>query len=257
MVAAGGIAALARSWHDKIDAPTAIQPIGILGGSSGQRLNLADFAIDHEASGAIPPMIVIYGTSMNAGKTTTAASLVRGLARAGFVVGAAKVTGTGAGNDLWSMSDAGAVAALDFTDAGFATTYLAPLDAIIAGAKKLLRSLGASGAEIAVVEVADGLFQQETAALAASAEFSDVTAGVLFAAGDSMGAVAGAEHLRSLGHHVLALSGVMTRSPLARDEATVGGAPVYGVAELTDPEIASQIVAHVAAPRSAAAARRA
>ncbi len=27
MVAAGGIAAIARSWHDKIDAPTAIQPI--------------------------------------------------------------------------------------------------------------------------------------------------------------------------------------------------------------------------------------
>lgn len=257
MVAAGGIAALARTWHEKIVGPTAIQPVGLVGGTSGEAINLADFAIKHEASGPIPPMVVVYGTSMNAGKTTTAASLVRGLAGAGFAVGAAKVTGTGAGNDLWSMIDAGAVSALDFTDAGFATTYLAPVDAIIAGAQTMLRNLGSAGAEIAVVEVADGLFQQETAALAASAEFRSMTAGVLFAAGDSMGAVAGAEHLRSLGHQVLALSGIMTRSPLARDEAAIDPAPVYGVAELMDPEIASQLVAHIAVPRSAVLARRA
>ena len=48
--------------------------------------------------------------------------MVKGLTGAGYRVGAAKVTGTGAGGDLWLMRDHGAYEALDFTDAGMATT---------------------------------------------------------------------------------------------------------------------------------------
>jgi molybdopterin-guanine dinucleotide biosynthesis protein len=64
---------------------------------------------------------------MNAGKTETAAHIVRGLSLAGYRVGAAKLTGTGAGGDVWSLTDAGASMVLDFTDAGFSSTYLAQL----------------------------------------------------------------------------------------------------------------------------------
>lgn len=249
IVAAGGVASLAMAWHDKTMFPTAIVPLGLVADQRGCVLNVADFAIAPEPALAPPPVIVIYGTSMNAGKTTTAASLVRGLAKAGFAVGAAKVTGTGAGNDLWAMTDAGACAALDFTDAGFATTYLAPVDALVEGARHLLNSLAAAGAEIAVLEVADGLFQPETAALAKSPAFRKLTDGVLFAAGDAMGAVAGCERLRELGYDVLGLSGLLTRSPLARREAGIANVPVYGVDELTDPVTAASIVSGISSPR--------
>ncbi|TIP99477.1 MAG: hypothetical protein E5X60_08835 [Mesorhizobium sp.] len=249
MVAAGGVASRAMTWHDKTMSPTAIVPLGLVTNSCGRVLNVADFAVAPQPARLTPPAIVIYGTSMNSGKTTTAAGLVQGLVKAGFAVGAAKVTGTGAGNDIWSMIDAGACAALDFTDAGFATTYLAPIDALVQGAQELLNSLAAAGAEIAVLEVADGLFQPETAALSKSLEFRKLTSGVLFAAGDAMGAVAGCEWLRDLGHDVLGISGLLTRSPLARREAGVANVPVYGVEELTDPATAASIVSGISKPR--------
>ncbi|MCT7377847.1 hypothetical protein [Chelativorans salis] len=242
MVAAGGVASRAAGWHDRIALPTGIVPIGLVADVDGQVVNIADFAIAPEPTLRLPPAIMVFGTSMNAGKTTTAASLVRGLARAGFSVGAAKVTGTGAGNDLWAMSDAGACAALDFTDAGFVTTYLTPVDAIIRGAERLLRSLAGSGADVAVLEVADGLFQPETAALAKSLEFRKLARGALFAAGDAMGAAAGCERLRSLGYDVLGMSGRLTRSPLACREASIANVPVYGIEELSDPTIAASMV---------------
>ncbi|MDP4360731.1 DUF1611 domain-containing protein, partial [Escherichia coli] len=84
------------------------------------------------------PVVLSLGTSMNAGKTLTSTSLVRGFKRAGLQVAALKITGTGAGGDMWIVRDAGADVALDFTDAGFASTYLAPIDDILAGAFRLI-----------------------------------------------------------------------------------------------------------------------
>ncbi len=55
---------------------------------------------------------------MNAGKTTTAASLIKGVTAYGMKVGAAKITGTGAGGDFWFMIDSGTEPVLDFVDAG-------------------------------------------------------------------------------------------------------------------------------------------
>ncbi len=59
---------------------------------------------------------------MKAGKTTTAASLMPGLTRAGLPAGAAKVSGTGASAQFSASGDAGAHAVLDFTDAGHGFT---------------------------------------------------------------------------------------------------------------------------------------
>ncbi len=244
LVAGGGIASRVTMQHDRMKDATAIEPLGLLTGDDGKPLNLRSFALKRKAAPAIPA-IAVFGTSMNAGKTTTVASIVRGLSRAGFRVGAAKVTGTGAGNDLWTMIDAGACAAYDFTDAGFATTYLTPIPAILDGAATLLSALAADGAEIAVIEIADGLFQMETARLAADPRFRSMVVGAVFAAGDSMGAAAGASHLASLGHEVLALSGLVTRSPLGTREAATTGLPVLTPQQLADPDVAGPLFGHL------------
>ncbi|WP_324262330.1 hypothetical protein U4960_04205 [Altererythrobacter sp. H2] len=123
LVAGGGVAALAVNRHAAVKAPTDIEVIGVLVGENGRALNLRDFATVQPASDRPPLVIAVVGSSMNAGKTTTVAGLVHGLTRAGFRVGAAKLTGTGSGGDLWTMRDAGAELAVDFTDAGHASTF--------------------------------------------------------------------------------------------------------------------------------------
>jgi hypothetical protein len=239
LVAGGGIAARATAQHAKMKGATQIEPIGLLGDADGKPLNLKSFALPSSRQ-PLPPVIAVFGTSMNAGKTTTAASIIRGLTNAGYRAGAAKVTGTGAGNDLWSMRDAGAVASYDFTDAGFATTYLAPVKDIIKGAVNLSSALAAEGAEVVVMEIADGLFQEETSALAANPDFCALLTACVFAAGDSMGAVAGANRLRDLGHAVVAISGLVTCSPLGMREARSSGLPVFTAEELCDGKIAGK-----------------
>lgn len=239
LVAGGGIAARATAQHAKMKGATQIQPIGLLGDADGKPLNLRSFALPASRQ-PLPPVIAVFGTSMNAGKTTTAASIIRGLTNAGYRVGAAKVTGTGAGNDLWSMRDAGALASYDFTDAGFATTYLAPVKDIIKGAVNLSSALAAEGAEVVVMEIADGLFQEETSALAAHPGFCALLTACVFAAGDSMGAVAGADRLRDLGHAVVAISGLVTCSPLGMREAASSGLPVYTAGQLCDGAISGK-----------------
>ncbi|MCR9212310.1 MAG: molybdopterin guanine dinucleotide synthesis B family protein [Proteobacteria bacterium] len=233
MVAAGGVAGIAESWHNRLSGPTRIEPIGLLGGADRQPLNLKDFSLD-EVSAAIPPNIfAVFGTSMNAGKSTTAAGIVKGFSNAGYKVGTAKITGTGAGGDLWMMRDFGAAETLDFTDAGYPSTFGNHPADILAGAANLLRTLGQRGCEVAIIEVADGLYQTETSALASSPSFQSLLNGTFFAAGDAMGAVSGAQHLSSLGHNMLGISGAMTRSPLAMEEVRrTANAPVFRLEDL-------------------------
>jgi hypothetical protein len=128
---------------------------------------------------------------------------------------------------------------MDFTDAGFATTYREPVERILKGAKCLIADAVAAGAEVILLEIADGLHQRETADLMRGAELLGLTTGVVFAASDAMGAQAGAEWLGQAGHRVLAISGKMTASPLALREAEAAtGLPVLTSEALRTPEIA-------------------
>lgn len=220
LVAAGGIAAQALSWHASIKPPTAIVPIGLLADVNGQRINLSSAAVAEPGqSYPLPYTLAVVGTSMNAGKTTTAANLIYGLTNAGLKVGAAKVTGTGSGKDTFFMSDAGARPAVDFTDAGVPSTFrMSPTD--VEGIfTTLTNHLAKAGVDVIVLEVADGLYQDETAALLNSAAFTKMVNSVIFAAGDAMGAMAGVEWLHRKGLPVVAVSGLLTASPLGIIEA--------------------------------------
>lgn len=238
LVASGGIAAHMNHRHANVKAPTSIQPIGLLSDSQ-QRINLKDTALP-KLSGLIPSpyTIGVVGTSMNAGKTTTAATLIRGLVNAGYTVGAAKVTGTGSGRDTWFMTDAGSKLTLDFTHAGFPSTYLASpaqIDNII---ETLVTHLSVAKVDAIVIEVADGLFQSETAALLNSRIFAKTIDSVIFAAGDAMGAAAGVACLKSKKLPVIAISGRLTASPLAISETEKAtGLPVLDKAALSSPAI--------------------
>ena len=251
LVASGGIAARALCHHDAMRSPTEITPVGLVGDAEGRPINLADWALGSPVPVQRRPLTVaVVGTSMNAGKTTAAASLVRGLVASGATVGAGKVTGTAAGNDLWLLADAGARPVFDFTDAGFATTYRASVEEVEGIFATITGHLAAAAVDAIVLEIADGLFQRETEALVGSPQFAAGVDAVLFAADGALAAAAGTEWLSFRRLRVLGVSGALTRSPLAVREAELAtGLPVYTAAMLRDPLHAGHLAATAEAPR--------
>ncbi len=238
LAAAGGIAANVTQRHDKARKPTRITPLGLLGNGDGEIMNLADYALEPRATVHALPTVVVVGTAMNAGKTAVAASLVKGLDSAGIAVGAAKITGTGAGGDPWQMIDAGATEVLDFTDAGHASTYGLGPRQVLAIFGTLVGHLAKRGAQIAVVEIADGLFQKETQALLGATAFSRQIDAMIYAAQDAVGAVAGIQWMTAQELPLAAVSGVVTRSPLAMREVEGWSTlPVIETRALSDPAV--------------------
>ncbi len=233
LVAGGGVASIEIGRRHNLRPATRITPLGLLGDRDGQRLNLSRYRV--EAGSRLPriPAILSLGTSMNAGKTLTATSMVRGFKRLGFKVAALKITGTGSGGDMWIVDDAGADLTLDFTDAGFPSTYLTSVAAIEEGCYRLLNYAAAKGCDIAVIEIADGLQQIETMQLIRSEAIKQIALGTMFAGYDAMGAIYGVDILRKLGHNVIGVSGRLGRSPLSVREAEAAtGLRIYSPWEL-------------------------
>ena len=192
--------------------------MGLLTDADGAVINVDRYGYGKNFIPEHVTIIGVFGASMNAGKTTAAVSLAHGLSRAGFAVAGVKATGTGLFGDFNAFEDAG-IRALDFADAGMASTYRMPLERIERGFRKLVGEAAHAGAEIVVVEIADGVFQYETAALLKNSMIRDRLDGLLLAAPDALGSVDGVEALRRQGLRPLAVSGLVTRSPLAVREA--------------------------------------
>ena len=109
----------------------------------------------------------------------------------------------------------------------------------------MISALTDTGADTVIVEIADGIYQRETAMLLRDPAFQASVDQVVFASSDALGARAGVTELLDAGLTVAAASGIMTRSPLATAEAreVLGrfGVPVVGSYELTDPATATRI----------------
>lgn len=243
LIAAGGVAARLLNSHSKMKRPTKITPLGLLADGEGTPLNLMSFRLSQPATiNPEPLVLVVAGTSMNAGKTTACASLVKGLVRTGLQVAAAKITGTGAGADYRSLVDAGADPVFDFLDAGYVSTYRLDRHDLIDIVMIIGGHLAASGPDVIVLEVADGLLQRETARLFVTPEFTNWVDGVVFAANDALGAQAGVAWLAARQLPVITITGVLTSSPLAMREAEIAtGLPVYNTMALSRTAVAAMI----------------
>ncbi len=228
LVASSGIAGLISYHHAMGKVPTGIQPVGLLADHNHRRINLKNTKLPHVVSLFPHPYTIgVVGSSMNSGRATTTASLIRSLTNAGYNVGAAKVTGTGSGRDAWLMTDAGSKLTLDFTHAGYPSTYEIPPEQVDAIIETLIAHLSVAKMDAIVIEVADDLSHRETAALLNSKIFAKTVDSIIFAAGDAMGAVAGAELLERKKLPVTAISGRLTASSLAAAEtAYATGLPV-------------------------------
>lgn len=93
-----------------------------------QKTTMRDSAMSAPEATLEAPIVLLIGTSMEAGKTTTAKLIVRRLRALGLEPAATKLTGVGRYRDVLTMRDAGAGAALDFVDAGLPSTAIPRAD---------------------------------------------------------------------------------------------------------------------------------
>jgi len=219
-LSAGRLCGPVASKHDTVPEPSKLRLEGALGDAGGEPLRLQRFPVPAYAGLGLarPRVAVVLGTSMDSGKTHTARSVIRGLARAGVRVGGIKLTGTAAASDTMTLLDAGACVALDFVDGGLPSTYRCSVGELLELYRLLVDHAAAYRAEWVVIEIADGVIQGETAALLDNADFVSSVAAWVLAANDALGALGAAEVLRHRGITPLAVSGLVSRSALARRE---------------------------------------
>ncbi len=97
------------------------------------------------------PTIMIIGTSMSAGKTTSGRIIVHQLKQLGLKVVAAKLTGAGRYRDVLSMGDAGADYIFDFVDVGLPSS-VAPPEEFRVLVRQLLSMIAAKNPDVVVIE---------------------------------------------------------------------------------------------------------
>ena len=240
LLSVGGVCGEVASQHaSMVVDPTRLRIVGLVGDRYGRPINQRTFGLPSHAVGerreSSAEVILVLGSSMNSGKTTTAGTLARALSRANFSVAAGKITGTAAGKDGRFYEACGAKPVLDFTSAGYPSTYMLALEELLRVYESILSNLRGSNPDYIILEIADGIFQRETRMLLESAEFRRSADHVFFAAGDSLSAESGVRSIREYGLPLRATAGSVTQSPLASREAEVAlGVPCMSIDRIMD-----------------------
>lgn len=118
---------------------------------NGRVVKMKDFGLQCDEGRYAVPTILLIGTSMSAGKTTTGRLACKLLSEAGIRVIAVKMTGAGRYRDILSFEDAGASEVFDFVDVGLPSTVISE-DSFRAAIRPLLRHIAAQQPDVVVVE---------------------------------------------------------------------------------------------------------
>lgn len=116
-----------------------------------KKLSMKDFVVKLPEIPYDCPTIMIIGTSMSAGKTTTARIIIHELKGLGLKVIGAKLTGAGRYRDILAMGDAGADKIFDFVDVGLPSSIVPP-EEFRSSLQQLLTRITAEKPDVAVVE---------------------------------------------------------------------------------------------------------
>lgn len=233
LVARSGMIGLVTTKNAAIKDPTQIKVLGYVCDEDGTVLNTRNYplivASQEEKKNDRAKLILVVGTSMNSGKSTSAVACCWALSTMGHDVRASKITGTASLKDVLSMQDGGAKIINDFTHFGFPATYMLEEVDLLNIFNSIDLKYGNNPRNYWVVEIADGVLQRETAILLKSDDVRSRIHKLVFAAHDAFGAVGGIEILKNqFGLTPDAISGVCSGSPLAlRELAQFTNIPVF------------------------------
>lgn len=116
-----------------------------------QKVRMSHFAPTSNTHKFDVPTIMLVGTSMSAGKTTTGRRVCKEFDRAGLFVIGSKLTGAGRYRDILSYQKTGATEIFDFVDAGLPSTVV-PEAEYRAAIRPLLNFINDLQSDLLVVE---------------------------------------------------------------------------------------------------------
>ena len=244
----GGCVGVLHSAHAKLEAlgATQLRLVAYAVQNSGKIIN-TEFMLD-QPIGFDPlkkrnyEVILSVGSSMDSGKTTSAAYLCRGLKKAGNKVGFIKLTGTVFSKDKRFVGDCGADKAVDFSNLGFPSTYMYPIETLLQIYETLLNRMEEIEPDYIVVEIADGLLQRETSMLLNHSGFMKTVSHIMLSCGDSLGVLSGLTFLDQISRKPFAISGLINASPLLVEEVkNTIPIPVLNLNDLMSPMVVTRL----------------
>jgi hypothetical protein len=241
LLSVGGVCGEVASQHaSMVVDPTRLRIVGLVSDKDDRPINQCAFGLSPYVAGdslesSAAEVILVVGSAMNSGKTTAAGTLARALSRANFTVAAGKVTGTAGGKDGRFYEACGARPVLDFTSAGYPSTYMLGLEELLGIYNSILGNLRASNPDYIILEIADGVLQRETRMMLGSEAIRGSVDHIFFAASDSLSAESGVRSVREYGLPLRAIAGSVTQSPLASREAEETlGMPCMSIERIMD-----------------------
>ena len=210
----GGVIGQAVSENRDFGHPLRCEVLG-MAVKGGRGLNIADAALptaDHVVSTDCPPLIVVSGTCMNAGKTVACCEIIAKLTARGYACAGLKMTGVACQKDLLNMEDHGALATLSFLDCGMPST--AGMTDVAPVAKGLLKAIQAEvpgELDVVVVEMGDGVIgAYGVKSVLEDAEIRSLFRAHVLCANDLVAAWGGVQWLQKLGLGVDVVAGPAT-----------------------------------------------
>lgn len=240
ILGAGGTIGVIASMHYKYKdiGPTKLRMLGLVTDRREAVINTKTLKQNEivsfsGAAASATKVILSLGSSMDSGKTTSAAYLVHGLKKAGLKVAYIKLTGTVYTKDSDLAWDMGADMIADFGDYGFPSTYMCDEQELLSLYETLIGKVLPCSPDYVIMEIADGLYERETKMLLTNHQFISSIDGVVFSAGDSLAAINGVQVLNKWGIYPNLISGLLTASPLLIKEVKENTkVPVYTIEEL-------------------------
>jgi len=239
LIGRGGVAGVLKSVSAamKIE-PTMVELVGYATDAFGKVINtIQSEKLDPFNPAAIHSKVILsIGSSMDSGKTTTAAFLCGGLNAAGYSTAYLKLTGTAFPKDARYVFDRGADFIADFTHFGYPSTFLCEHWELLNIYQSLIQlAQAAVKPDYIVVEIADGILQRETAMLLRDRNFMSTVHSVILSCGDSLGVLTGIKILEELDIQPFAISGLFTASDLLIEEVEgLTNIPILRLKELLE-----------------------
>ncbi len=215
-----GLIGTVHARHASMKTPTFVKLLGhVVDKQNGGCLNLKHRLFQPLQTPPVDiPLVLTVGTGMSTGKTTTTARVGEALIGRGLRVALLKVTGSVSHRDLRQYEQTGAPFVRDFSDYGFPSTYLCPEEELLALFVRMVHDAAETRPDAIVAEIADGVFQREVQLLLRSKLVHGATSGIILTATCAPSALALVTEIAALGYSPIAVSGLITNSPLFVEE---------------------------------------
>ncbi|MBI4468932.1 MAG: hypothetical protein HY650_06395 [Acidobacteria bacterium] len=209
----GGVIGRCSGHHHALGGPIEAEFLGYVTGN-GRPLRLSDGALAPRSD--LPgsaPLVLVAGTCMNSGKTHAAVELIKQMARRGYRVAGAKLTGVACLRDTLHMADHGAVETRSFLDCGLPSTVdVTDLPDV---AKALVADLNGCAPDAIILELGDGLLGgYNVESILEDEAIMRRAAALVFCASDFVGAWGGKQWLASRSIAIDVVSGSVTDSQM-------------------------------------------